>query len=697
MHEFLAKVRRGLRKPPGIIVRRILTDLRAETDRWRAPGRQARFGVEELLTATRASSFEALVASLSGRNFPAWTLPVDGSAYETLHPGDRARIHAAADAALQHRVDLLGSGWVELGEEIDWQKDYVSGFVWPIAYVRDIDYADLDRANDVKFPWEVSRLQWLIPVGQAYLLSSDERYAAGARAIVDHWISANPYAMSVNWSCTLEAAMRVFAWTWLFHVFKRSACWQETGFLVRFLTTLYLHGEFTERFIERSDINGNHFTADATALVVVGNFFGTGPAAERWLSMGWMELMRELPLQVYPDGVCFEMSSAYHRLVAELFFWAAAHRLAAGLPVPNQYRDRLLAMGAFIDACARSDGTTPLWGDADDARVLRFGGQSAIDHRYLPGLIRRLFGQAVGSSSASVECFWCYGESSPDSEHDDSADATGSVAFEDAGVFIMRTPRDHVFIDCGPVGTGGRGGHGHNDCLAVDAFVDGAHVLSDCGAFTYTRSYRWRNRFRGSAFHNSPVVDDQEQNRLINERYLWNVHYDAVPQVLEWRNNEHYDVFRGEHAGYLRLADPVALRRQVVLERESHRLLVVDEFICRRNHEFLIPLQLAPGVSVIELNDNCVRLRAGDRVFSLAWQSACKWICRLEAGWVSPSYGVRVSAPRLELRANVSSESLRIAIVPGAIDPVEISRWTEATLAATARGRLKAEPALLSD
>ncbi len=35
----------------------------------------------------------------------------------------------------------------------------------------------------------------------------------------------------------------------------------------------------------------------------------------------------------------------------------------------------------------------------------------------------------------------------------------------------MRNNVDHVFIDCGPLGLAGRGGHGHNDCLAFEAVL----------------------------------------------------------------------------------------------------------------------------------------------------------------------------------------------------------------------------------
>ena len=46
----------------------------------------------------------------------------------------------------------------------------------------------------------------------------------------------------------------------------------------------------------------------------------------------------------------------------------------------------------------------------------------------------------------------------------------GSTSFENAGIYILRGNLDHVFIDCGPIGFGGRGGHGHNDCLSFEAF-----------------------------------------------------------------------------------------------------------------------------------------------------------------------------------------------------------------------------------
>ena len=129
------------------------------------------------------------------------------------------------------------------------------------------------------------------PVGQAYLLTGKEEYAQFAAEILTEWITGNPYAQTVNWSCTMEAAIRLFTFTWLFHVFHRSRAWAGSIFRLDLLRSIYLHGDFTFRYLEFSDVNGNHCAADAAALVVGGIFFEKGRNPRRWLQYGWKILL----------------------------------------------------------------------------------------------------------------------------------------------------------------------------------------------------------------------------------------------------------------------------------------------------------------------------------------------------------------------------------------------------------------------
>jgi len=599
--DWMGKIRRGAKKPPKVILRRLSAEIKAEAERFLSPIRANRFNELSLLKETGASSLELLWSYLGSRTYPGVHLPIDCDAYEGMCPGDSQRIIKLANDAQLHQVDLLGSGAISLGERIDWFKDYKSGFSWAPAYFRNIDYNNPERPSDVKFSWELSRMQWLIPAGQAYLLTGGERYALNVREVLESWIEENPYAESVNWACTMEVALRILTFTWFFHVFHKSEAWREPAFRFKFLRSLYLHADFTQRNLESSDINGNHFTADAAGLVFAGLFWGECAAAKRWLKLGWEILCDELPRQVHPDGVDFEASVAYHRLVQELFFLPALYREGCGLPVPESYKERVVAMARFTAAYSRRDGSVPLWGDADDARALPLGGQSINDHRYLLGIIgsawnvtelRQLF------SGPLSEVFWLLGEESAAALPCDAASAAHpSRSFPDGGFFVMRNPQDHVFIDCGPLGLAGRGGHGHNDCLSFEAVLGGEHLVSDCGSYLYTASYQERNAFRSTSYHNTPQIDGQEVNRFIRWDYLWNLHNDALPLLRRWRPGAEYDLLQGGHTGYQRLTSPVTPVRTLMLDHHLHALLVRDEFEGGGRHAVGVPLHLSPSVT----------------------------------------------------------------------------------------------------
>lgn len=673
-NDLLAKIGRGLRKPPNVIIKRLHHELAGYAERYIAPQRVRGLTLTALLNKTHHQTLHEFWECLSARPYCASIGQINGSVLDAFCPGETNVVLARAEFAIEHRVDLLGSGLIELGKAIDWHRDYKSQHDWPLNYIRDIDYNNPERPSDVKFPWEVSRLQWLIPAGQAYLLTQDERYAQAVKDILLDWITHNPYAYGVNWACTMEVALRIVSWTWFFHVFKASKTWQDEAFQQQFLTCLYLHADFTERHLEYSDINGNHYTADAAGLVFAGLFFGKGDAATRWQRKGWDILCHELPRQVFVDGVDFEASVPYHRLVLELFFLPARYRELLGFDTPLDYRERLCLMAQFSAAYSQPGSTVPLWGDADDARALPFGSQALHDHRYLCGLVgytwknKSLLTQTTGSLS---EFFWMFGAQATQSMEDQAPKAVQleSCAFPSGGFYIMRNALDHVFIDCGPLGLAGRGGHGHNDCLAFEAVLNGVKLISDCGAYVYTASYSERNLFRSTGYHNTPCIDEQEINRFIRWDYLWTMHDDAKPMVEMWRPGVASDCFRGSHSGYERLTDPVTPKRTIILDHQHHSLTIQDDILCHGSHEVSIPLHLAPDVTAsILATDNAIILQVGQHGFTLRWEGASEWAAQIVPARISPSYGVAIPSQKLLWKASIIGNSqLKMCISPNGL------------------------------
>ncbi len=666
--DLAGKVRRALKKPPRYIAGRLLQEARGHAERHLSPLRIARMTPSALAKRAGHADCEAWWTFLASRRYVAGT-QASVADLERICPGDHAITLADAGKALAHEVDLLGSGPVRLGAGIDWHQDFKTGHRWPPAYCKSIEYNNLDRPSDVKVPWELSRMQWLIPAGQAYALNRDERFAKGVREVIESWIAENPYAGSINWACTMDVALRLMTWTWFFHVFKDSAAWSEPAYREKFLQALYLHGDFTARHLEKSDINGNHYTADAAGLVFAGLFFGGDGEPKRWLELGWRILSDELPRQVTGDGVDFEGSIPYHRLVQELFLLPALYRLKHGMEVARGYRDRLLAMARFTAAYSRADGSVPLFGDADDARALPFRQQPINDHRYLLALA----GHALGApelveefSGPRSEMFWIAGAAITATLPDRDvapASAQRSKAFAEGGYFILRNGRDHVFVDCGPIGLAGRGGHGHNDLLSFDAVLDGVHLITDCGAYLYTANFQERNNFRSTAYHNTPLIDGEEMNRFVGPRDLWTLRDDARPVVEEVAFGEDESRLVAGHTGYERLASPVRLRRTFALNHAQSRLTVRDEMTGEGTHRVEIPLHLAPGVSVSQEAGRWI-LASGAKRFDVRWTSAQDWAAAVEPARVSPSYGVVVPAEKFVWRRIGALRPLEVTIAP---------------------------------
>jgi hypothetical protein len=325
-------------------------------------------------------------------------------------------------------------------------------------------------------------------------------------------------------------------------------------------------------------------------------------------------------------------------------------------------------MAWFTEAYTRPDGSAPVWGDTDDARALPFGGQHINDHRYLLGWIGEAFGDeelAQRFSGDLAECVWLLGPSVTRTliARPKPTKPPRSILFREGGYAVLRNGGDHVFIDCGPVGTAGRGGHGHNDILSFELCLSNQHLIVDCGAYVYTADYAARNAFRSTGYHSTPKIDGQEINRFISPDDLWWLHYDARPEVLAFDADVRQASLIAAHSGYCRLEQRVTPKRTFALDHERHVLTIVDDFEGSGDHQFEVPLHLAHGV-IVERNGTTLLLRAGAAKFTVEARDAALWDLSIEETRISPSYGKAVPGTRLIWRRSGPVAPLEVRVTP---------------------------------
>jgi len=654
--------------------------------RW--PGKIMRFGLrqireltEETLTRFRVINRiprrldSALVESLRGKQVPQLlkeTLPkrflISPEQRETIvtalrevAPEAEKLIIAEADRICDHIFHLLGSGPTPLGKKIDWHVDFKTGHRWnPKTYYKRIRPAPYPGGYDIKVPWELSRCQHFVRLGQAYWITGDEKYAREFVAQVEDWIESNPWLFGVNWACTMDVAIRAVNWLWGLAFFLDSPSMTDK-FLLRLTRSLLVHGRHIMGNLEGSREDNhttNHYIADLVGLIYLGICCPFLKEAKRWLGFATDELWNEVFKQVYPDGVDYEGSVPYHRLVTEMFLSAILLCRRNGIEVPQTILERLEKMIEFIYYVTKPDGTVPIIGDQDNGRLHRLAvwvepEREWGDYRYLLAIgavffQRGDFAQIAGDQWE--EAIWLFGEKTVVFKRAIEAKKSPrlrleSRAFPDAGLYVMRHDDLYLIVDAGLNGEDRNGGHGHNDTLSFELYIHDKAFVIDPGTYVYTADYRWRNKFRSTEHHNTIVIDGEEMNDF-RRNSLFSMKNHAIPTVYEWISTDGYDFFDGEHSSYHRLLHPVTHRRQVFFDKPGGFWLIRDILTGKGEHQLDLYFHLAP-MEIASNNDDL-------SVKSLCQNGANLVIIPLKKeglslaiseDWVSYSYGRKTRAP----------------------------------------------------
>lgn len=339
---------------------------------------------------------------------------------------DRLRPHAEALAAVsqlycEHRFDLLGSGWMQVGHgvecagvdghryapkklqsgdryrvedevtsgqlaesrnlealidadyrPIDWHVDFKSGYRWsPTAWYLDA-FPPPPPGADVKVPWELGRLQHLPQLAAAALLSEQgiagftaaDVYRAEFRNQTLDFLSRNPPRFGVNWACTMDVGIRIANLLLAHDLFVAGGARFDEPFERELVRSVWDHARHIAENLEWSPtVRSNHYLANVVGLLFAAAYLPVHPQVDAWLAFAVQELIRAVEEQFRPDGANFEASTCYHRLSAEMIAYGTA--LVIGLSSEKRrslqaYDVRLAPLRPTLQAAPISFYPSPL-------------------------------------------------------------------------------------------------------------------------------------------------------------------------------------------------------------------------------------------------------------------------------------------------------------------------------------------------
>jgi hypothetical protein len=516
--------------------------------------------------------------------------------YFALSAG-KAKHVAQAERILRHEFELNNETHV-LPETIDWLANPSRDLEWLILLHKFYYSRDLALAYDA---------------------SGEEVFARKWVELVASWIAQVP-AGFVN---SQVVGRRLQQWLLAYHHLVPGRCCAAItpDFLLALLRSMQSQALFLR---DNLTSEGNHRTIELSALFQFAVLFPELQESAGLLAFAVEALVDNLRDDFLADGVQKELSTDYHHTALKNFLRVRELASLNGVALPPEF-DRIMRQAVDFSIFAhKPDGELPAINDGDVNSYL--------------SLLRKAHRQYPVAGLLYVASRGLEGE--PPSQR--------SRHFESSGYCILRSDwreapyadARYCFFDCGPLGYGS---HGHYDLLSFEAAAFGHSLVIDPGRYTYheDQPVNWRHRFKGTAAHNTVMVDGKDQCH-----YRCGAPKGAEPaaSVLSFASAPGFDFVRGRA---LSPEYPVIHERCVVFAACEY-WIISDRLLADGEHRYdqffhlpveaqgkLQPLPLAQGLGV--RTPHCLILQPRTSGVDLT----------VEEGFVSPEYGLKHLAPVL--------------------------------------------------
>ncbi|TNE32110.1 MAG: alginate lyase family protein [Alphaproteobacteria bacterium] len=369
----------------------------------------------------------------------------------------------------------------------------------------------------------------------------------------------------------------------------------------------------------------NHRTLELFAIYIAGVWLGEAGLTDFAMD----ELLANARSDFLSDGVHIELSSHYHCIALRNFCEAIELADDNGLPVPSELRAIVARASHFARVLHKPDGHIPALSDGDTG-----------DYRAMLGL---------GKASKLVELF----------------PAGGYAVMRDRRAVLGHRDGGYLAFDCGDIGAGN---HGHLDCLSFEFAACGRSLIVDPGRYTYHEGgeTNWRAEFRRTRAHNLVQVNRCEQTLYRQGPKRMKINGPApVAELLAYHDLGHCRIVQASAASH----EYAVVHQRSIISHDHGWWLVHDRLEGLEENLYEALFQLAPEaqdhVRAPQSTSGFGRIEMPDLAMIVA--SSHNPQIELEQGWVAPTYGMKLAAPRIVAAQTAQSSWFGTLLLPGGL------------------------------
>lgn len=350
--------------------------------------------------------------------------------------------------------------------------------------------------------FNVHYLEYLVPFYSLWKSTGNEKYRTMINQILTDWYENGSKEADSNQSYTISL-----------RVVNQLIISDAVDDKQRLYKSIYDQYRYLIRHQE-THLLGNHYLENLKAIVICSMVFSEDDVYKVYIR----KLIDELDEEITADGLHFELSIMYHKIVLEDLIRVAVVLKAAGKSDYEQIRNKIQRMSTALYSIECGIERTPLFNDSGD--------NVAKTRDSLLKTCKELF------------------------------EVTPQEKKQISGYYRLDDGKSTVIMDCGELSPTYMPGHAHCDCLSFEMFVDGKPVFVNSGTYQYQGDKR--KFFRSTAAHNTVRINGHEQSELWGEhragRRIRGVRAKADGQSIQGV----YTNYLGEHhSRKLKLSDNI--------------------------------------------------------------------------------------------------------------------------------------------
>lgn len=432
-------------------------------------------------------------------------------------------------------------------------------------------YENISNYSDVKYIWEVNRLQYLI---NNFIAEKDEKKII---EIIKGWDDKNPYDTGINWFSNLEVAIRGLNFLLIFSLLKNE---ENRKYIIELL---YKHAKHLYEDIHFTEIciPNNHLIGEAAVLYCLGLSLEC-KGSEKWKSRG-EKILEDYIHHFQKDGTYAEASLSYHRFTLQMYIMV--------LVFSKKYNDNFLETKIlealkksyiFFKSIKKPDGSYPDFGDNDHGYFYQIRYYESFENfvKSLEALFE--INDYIGELQLIEKIFGV------------KLNTNNKVNLEEKNHFsigkyvVRKNEKNYIFMN-----NQKQIFHTHSDGLSIKLVLDNKNILTDSGTFSYNLDRKKRNWYRGTRSHNTVWLGENQAKEIGAFRWI-----KEPRNSLEFLETKEGSIIKGSIITHKNKTH----KREVKINNDFSEIVVED--IIENSNIVELNWHLATDVKLKQLSNN---------------------------------------------------------------------------------------------